>query len=101
VDPSNSSVSAALSPEGSVLATASIGTSILLWTLAAGEKKAPKSLSASELKQLWDDLAGTDLPYAYEAIRILARSPEQSVAFLKARLPPVPKTHISRLIENL
>ena len=62
------------------------------------------ALSAPELKTLWGDLAGDDVPRAYRALWVLVSARDQAVAFLGQRLRPVtavPPARIARLIAEL
>jgi hypothetical protein len=92
---------AALSSDGTILATDSGDTSILLWKVPLQDNSSSKVLKPPDLERLWADLAGEDVPVAYQAIRALVASPEQSVPFLKIHFQPAPKTRISQLIADL
>jgi WD40 repeat protein len=95
----------AFSPDGTRLITANEDTTALVWDLAGGPPDpAPAPLSARELDARWTDLAGADAARAQEALRILARSPEQGVALVRPRLRPVPPAdarRVTRLISDL
>jgi hypothetical protein len=74
----------AFAPDGRVLASGSVDTTILTWGLTALAARP----THRELAALWADLAG-DAAQSYQAIRALAASPEQAVSFLRERLKPV------------
>jgi hypothetical protein len=83
--------SLAFSLDGKVLVTGRWDSTILLWdvgVLTRRKKTAPVKRLPQQMNALWADLAGADVAKAYEAIWALADSPEQTVAFLKARLKP-------------
>jgi hypothetical protein len=92
---------AALSSDGALLASASSDTSILLWKLPPPRKANSKVPNTKDLHRIWADLAGSDVPAAYQAIRALVSDPEQAVSLLKTHLRPAPHTHTTQLIAHL
>jgi hypothetical protein len=78
--------SVALSADGRRLVSASDDTTALVWDATGGATSA--KLPSGSMQALWTDLASDDAAKAYRAIWLLARSPEQSVPFLRERLPP-------------
>jgi hypothetical protein len=94
----------AFSPDGRWLAAGS-----LVWDTAGrprGVRPLTRALAPEELGMLWEALAGADGPAAYRAIGLLARAPDQSVPFLRARLAPAPPLdarpeRIARLVADL
>ncbi len=78
---------AAFSADGTILVTTSWDSTALVWDLAGRLQQ--RKLSRAELEARWAALAGTDAARAYQAIRALAGSPTEAVAFLSERLPPI------------
>jgi hypothetical protein len=87
------------SPDGTLLATASLDMTALVWRLAGpGSGGRPgAALSAQELESRWSALASDDAAKAYRAIRALAASPRQAVPFLQRHLRPAPVADPKRL----
>src|SRR5262249_8585325 len=65
--------------------------------------RAPKRVSMGKegLASSWTLLAGEDPAKAHEALWALVAAPEESVAFLKARLKPVDGGKIQKLLTDL
>jgi WD40 repeat protein len=81
---------ATFSPDGKMVAMGS-STSVMVWDMPADWKARPARsarLSARELDQLWNNLAGADAREGYRAVNTLSAAPEQSLPFLKERLRP-------------
>jgi len=76
--------------DGKTLASGSEDTTIMLWNVLADvtvrdPKVAP---TAAALQAWWADLAGHDAVQAHRALAELARTPQQTVSFLKKHLRP-------------
>lgn len=97
----------AFSPDGRLLAAGGRDGMVLLWEvkpLAASEHLPDTKLSSEQLQTLWDRLASLDAVDAYRAIHRMRASPQQSVPFLKERLPLLLEAdhkRIQRLIGDL
>jgi WD40 repeat protein len=100
------STRAAFSPDGRRLATGFKDTTVLVWDIAPGLQRGPRSakvLGQKDLEQLWSDLAADDTAKAYRAIWTLASAPDQAVPFVKGRLKPASDNgkRIAKLIVDL
>jgi WD40 repeat protein/uncharacterized protein (UPF0147 family) len=96
--------SLAFSPDGRLLAASSAEAPVYVWDVTGTAEPARRPLAAGELRQCWSELAGPDAAAAFQAIRRLAAAPEQTLAFLRERLRPVPapdRERVRRLIEAL
>jgi RNA polymerase sigma factor (sigma-70 family) len=71
-----------------------------LWDVTAGQPKEPP-ISATELADLWLDLASEDAARAYQAVCALAAAPRQSVALLRERMHPTDASQMIRWIAEL
>jgi RNA polymerase sigma factor (sigma-70 family) len=88
-------LSLAFSPDNRLLASAGSDTTVLIWPANAVTK--PRDVSVKELEMLWTDLAGDDASKAYRTIGDLSAASQQTVAFLKTRLRPIPEVDAKRL----
>jgi WD40 repeat protein len=96
----------AFAPDGKTLASAGWDTTITLWDAKdLTKRKAPRRdpLSAERLAALWSDLSGGDAAKAYDAVRALARVPDQAVPLLRQRLarPAAADNRIGKWIADL
>jgi WD40 repeat protein len=76
---------ATFTPDGRGLVSASVDTTAVVWSLLPRGKAAP---SATERKQLWEDLATREPEKAYRAIWSLAAEPDVALALLAERVKP-------------
>jgi RNA polymerase sigma factor (sigma-70 family) len=93
----------AFTPDCRTLASGGDDTSILLWDLTDRfTKDRQPPLSRRQLDTLWEELAG-DAETGRRAIWALARSPKESVPYLRGRLvaKPVDPKRIEQLIAEL
>jgi WD40 repeat protein len=82
----------AFASNGKTLASGGTDTTILLWDATAPLKnisrQRPIQLSLTEVRGLWDDLAGEDATKAYQSIRRLASANGQALPFMGERVKP-------------
>jgi WD40 repeat protein len=107
---SSPGVALAFSPDGKIVASGNMDTTILLWD-AAGKLRPARdrllSLPEKELPALWNRLGGDDAGQAYLAMWRLVRAPAQAVPFLGRTLQPAPppdaeqEKRIARLLGEL
>jgi len=97
----------AFSPDGTLLASGSVDSSVLLWDVAGIRTTAAKQveLTAKELHTLWAHLAGPDAARAYRAMSAMLATPAASLAYLKEHIHPatakIDPAAIARLIRDL
>src|SRR5262249_20417122 len=73
-------------------------------TLAAEPAAKPAELSAKEVKEHWDTLAGESAEKAWQSMWALAGSPKQAVPFLEKQFKPVvpaDPAKVEKLIKEL
>jgi WD40 repeat protein len=88
------------SRDGRRLVSISYDTTALVWDLAElgiVPRQAGPKLGRAQLDSLWEDLSGGDAPKAYRAIGALARSPAESVPFLRGRVRPAATVDLGRV----
>jgi WD40 repeat protein len=80
----------AFTPDGRALATGHEDSTVVVWDIAPGLRRAEavKELSPTELDQAWGDLAAEDAGKAYRAVWALVAAPAQAAPFLTDHLPP-------------
>jgi dipeptidyl aminopeptidase/acylaminoacyl peptidase len=83
--------SIAFSPDATMLASGSKDGTALIWDLKhlPQEEPAKRHVANEDLEKRWGELADSEAPRAFRAIRAFVREPEQTVPFLKSRLQPV------------
>src|SRR5262249_9771074 len=67
-------------------------TTVLLWDLRGGGsrlRRTKNELAPRDLAMLWEDLAGSATPRAYQAILTLSAAPRSAIPFLNDHLRPV------------
>jgi WD40 repeat protein len=89
--------SLAFAPDGRTLASTSKDGTALLWQVQPIPAQPALALKGEEVEKLWRDLASTDAPRAYLALRLLVQAPLQSAALLKQRLQPLTEEERNRL----
>jgi WD40 repeat protein len=79
------------SSDGKRLASTGEDGTVVVWDVAAALQLARRGelRSPAKIDTLWAELAGDDAERAGDAVRALALTPGETVAFLKARLRPV------------
>jgi hypothetical protein len=92
--------------DGRTLISGGYDTSALVWDLTGrlGGEDWGKPLTPAELDDCWADLAGADVARAYRAVRRLASSPMEAVAYLRVKVRPVAavdEQRLARLIADL
>src|SRR5262249_46964985 len=99
-------LSAAVSPDGGLLATGHDNTTALVWNLRriGKTKAAPVVTTLRTVEQMWEALGGVDAGKAHEAISALAATPKEALELLGKSLRPEPGPDVGRiakLIEQL
>jgi WD40 repeat protein len=94
----------AFSPEGRLLASGSVDTTILLWDVSKLDGRPPATSPSSEqLDTLWAQLGG-DAAGAFKAIATLSGAGSPAVVYLSNKLKPAPKMDpkgVQALLANL
>jgi WD40 repeat protein len=93
----------AFSPDGKALVSSSHDATALVWDLYRPPISG-RQVVGKELESLWERLAQRDAVAAGAAVGRLVHAPEQTVAFLKNKVQPVPKLsneQIVQLVEKL
>jgi WD domain, G-beta repeat len=94
----------AFSADGHRLLTGSYDTTALVWSVRDKRNNVSETLTAASLDRHWSILADPDAATAYQSIRRLAASPEQTIPYLKSHLPPVEaadQKRFARLLADL
>jgi RNA polymerase sigma factor (sigma-70 family) len=86
--------------DGRTVVSASRDTTLLVWDVLLGDEP-PANLTAKELRQRWDDLAGADAERAFRALGDLVAIPEQGLPLLRANLQPAKAVNLGRLLAGL
>lgn len=86
-------------PDGLQVISGSHDRTALIWDLYAAGEETLKSepVTNAFLEHCWRDLADSDAPQAFRAIRQLLQHPTQALAFLKSRLRPVPPAGVEEI----
>jgi WD40 repeat protein len=91
--------------DGKRLASTGEDGTVVVWDVAAAVQLARRGelRSPARIDTLWAELAGDDAERAGDAVRALARTPAETVTFLKAQLRPVSvdAREIRALIQDL
>jgi WD40 repeat protein len=94
----------AFGPGDKMLASGSLDTTALVWdvSLLLREARLPLvKLSDAELTSAWLDLADNDGAKAGQTVQLLARAPDQTVAWFVKHVRPIDGTRISKLLRDL
>ena len=93
----------AFTPDGQSLVSGSDDTTALVWDVS-DLRAPPMKLERDRLERLWEEMSDANIVLAYRAVFDLARSPEQSVPFLRQRVRPAERisaAHLETLISDL
>jgi RNA polymerase sigma factor (sigma-70 family) len=91
----------AFTPDGRTIVSASQDTTLLVWDVLSRDAERPANLTAKELQQRWDDLAGADAEKAFRAIGDLVAIPDKALPFLRENLKPVHAAKPERMAQLL
>jgi len=64
-----------------------VGLLLVLATVSPSQTSPPLESTAPDAERLWRHLASEDAPRAYQAIVVMVRTPERTVALIRGRLP--------------
>jgi WD40 repeat protein len=79
----------AFSPDGRLLAASSADAPVFVWDVTGTATRRPAApLSTTERGRLWEALAAADAAAAFQAMRRLAARSDDSVPWLRERMPP-------------
>lgn len=89
----------AFSPNGKLLASASSDTTALVWDVAriARPARAAVALKADEIEKLWQALSEEKGDSSFAAMAELAAARKEAVAWIAARVKPVPPVDAKRV----
>src|SRR5439155_20552004 len=82
----------------------SLDTTAMVWEVALLRREArlpPVKLSDNELRETWNSLTEPDAGKGAQAMQLLVRAPEQTVAWFVKHVRPIDGARISKLIRDL
>jgi hypothetical protein len=85
------------SADGALLVSGSEDTTAVVWDMTGRLTTKREPLRQAELDACWADLVSDDAGRAFQAIQKLVASPNEAVADLKKRLPPVSAPNAKRI----
>lgn len=89
VNPDGPAFLTTFSPDGRLLASGHLDTTIVVWDLTGQRGDDRRDLSVADLEKLWADLDSRSGRQGYQAMWSLASAPRQAVGFLQGRVKPV------------
>ncbi len=89
----------AFDPGGKRLSSGYFNTTALIWDVSGANDIAPRIIALTEERRnaLWEDMRGQDAIQAYQAIKELAREPQQAVLFLRKQIRLVADEDMARI----